>query len=133
MKQWLLLVPTIVLLVGCDAISDSNMEKALIGSWDNKKVTPEGIVFEGRTTFIKGGIQNFTGTATKNGESIPIVASGTWKVKDGQLHYTVDRSNIPQVIPNGFTSADKIVSVDDKESIYVDSHHQETIVETRVK
>jgi len=122
--------------------SDAESEKALIGAWDETRLYPDGSVLEGRRIFLEGGRLNMTGVYTEGKptsrrrsrtKKATLIASGTWKVKDGHLHYTIEKSNIPKAVPDGFTTADKIVKVTESEFVYHDSRLQRTLVATRVK
>lgn len=112
---------------------DTDLEKLVIGTWEQKVDQPDGSMILGRTTYIQGGVFNLRGTITKKDKQIQIVGSGTWKVKDSMLHWTLETSNVPQFLPNGFKSADKIVSVNDKELTLLDPETQEKRSSQRVK
>jgi len=45
------------------------------------------------------------------GQKIPIKLSGVWEIKNGILIATVNKSNVPQMLPVGTVSKDKIVEI----------------------
>jgi len=59
--------------------------------------------------------------------------SGTWKIRDGHLHYTIESSNISELVPNGFSTENPILSVTDREFIYVNPNTGETNTALRVR
>ena len=110
---------------------DSNYEKAIIGTWGYQEVTPEGAVLDGTTTYAPNGQTTSVGTISYQQQNFPIVASGTWLIKEGYLHSTVKSSNVPMLLPIGFSSSDKIITITNRELRYISDG--ETTVEFRVR
>ena len=127
-----LLVTALAITVGaCNQNRDAEYTEALLGTWVMQDMMEGGAVLDAETTFLSGGRVNWSGRISYQGQSVPIIASGTWRVENGHLHYTVETSNITELLPNGFASADSIVSVSAKEYVYVSGSEGETVVEQR--
>jgi hypothetical protein len=47
-------------------------------------------------------------------KSFKVVLSGTWKVSEGVIIGTVTKTNVPDLIVEGFVTKDQVVSLDDK-------------------
>ena len=113
--------------------SESQLEKAIVGTWEYRGSTPEGVFIEVRTSYAPSGHLTAMGKATFQGQQHPLIVSGRWQVKDSYLHSTVDTSNVPFLIPNGFTDAVEIISISAHELTYRDSMAGQTVVESRVE
>jgi hypothetical protein len=113
--------------------NDAKYERLLIGTWREQYSNPDGSSLTGSTSYFSGGKMSMEGTITAGGKAVFITASGTWEVKDGYLNYTIKSSNVPNLIPVGFSSADKIKSITASEFTYVNSHDQKTVVAKKVK
>lgn len=125
-----ILVP---LLSACAQPKDAEWQQALVGTWEGISADSGGAVIRGKTTYFPGGLMGVVGSITLDGNVLHVVASGTWEVKQGYLHYTVGASNIPDLLPVGFASADKIVSITGKELTYVSSSSGRTKIDYRVR
>jgi hypothetical protein len=70
---------------------------------------------------------------TAQGQTVYIVMAGLWEIKDGYFTVRITSSNIPQLIPSGYTSVNRIVTLTDEEWTYVDSLNggSETAVRVR--
>jgi uncharacterized caspase-like protein len=112
-------------------LGDEQMRKLLIGTWQFHSVTPEGAVLNGRTSYFPNGTAKSVGTVQFQGQQAPIVLSGTWELKKGFVYSKVKSSNVPQMIPVGFSSASKIISIDEDQLTYVSDG--QTITEFRVE
>lgn len=111
---------------------DSKWQQALIGTWRHHEVDGEEEV-DGQTHYLPDGKMTMAGMIKSAGNARQVNGTGTWGVKEGHLHYKVETSSMPDLIPDGFTSADKIISVTDTEFTYIDADSGDTTVETRVK
>lgn len=76
---------------------------------------------------------NISGLIKFQSKERRFIGSGTWEVRQGYLHYTLETSTISDLLPNGYASADKIVSVTEKEFAYVSSRNGQTKIDYRVK
>jgi hypothetical protein len=112
---------------------DVSLEQRLQHTWAFREAASNGVIIEGKTAYLPEGIMNLAGRVTQNGQSRPILASGTWRVKNGYLYYTITKSNVPSIIPNGFTSGDKIVRVTANELTYISSDNGKVVTEHRIK
>jgi len=110
----------------------AGQEKKLLGAWTSREVDSDGVITEGKTMYMDGGKVSFMGSLKNGTREIPVVMSGTWEVKNEHIHTTVLTSNIPQLIPSGFTLVEKIVSINDKELVTQDPEGS-TSVYTRVR
>lgn len=126
----LLVAVTSFLCLSC--AKDTSLAKKILGSWTSTQAGDEGSVIEGKTMYMEGGKVSFMGTAKKGAQEIPLAMSGTWEVKDGNIQTTIQTSNHPDLIPNGFTIVEKIVSVDDRELVLKDPDGDTTVYK-RVK
>jgi hypothetical protein len=118
--------------IGTQPMDDLSIQQRLQHTWSYRDAGPD-LVVEGETTYLPGGIMNVSGQYRHNKTTGIVVASGTWHVKNGYLYYTVTSSNVPGMIPKGFTSADKLVKVTDKELTYVSTADGETVTEHRIR
>ena len=121
------------LLCACEQSKDTKWEQSLLGTWQHTEAEPNGLIMDGQTTYLPSGRMNISGSIKFQGNERQIIGSGNWQVKKGYLHYTLEVSNVSDILPNGFASADKIVSVTDKEYTYVDTTSGQTKIEYRVK
>lgn len=112
---------------------DFIFQKAIIGTWSSRLVTPEGAVITSKTSYAPGGRSSMVGTIMFQSQSLPIVASGTWYIMDGYLHGTIDSSNVPMILPIGFTSSAEIIDITDRELAYISSFDGSTVIEYRAR
>jgi len=120
---------------GCATVADAPMDTAsltqrLQHTW---ALRPDAVVADAETTYLPEGVMNIHGHFKHNGKTYTVVASGSWYVKDGYLYYSITHSNIPSMIPDGFSSADKIVRVTDREFTYISSADGRTTRERRTR
>ena len=64
------------------------------------------------------------------GQQIPIILSGTWEIKNNYRHYKIESSNLEELIPRGYSSAEKVIEITEDEFVYI-SEGQE-MVEYRI-
>lgn len=95
--------------------------------------TPDNVVADGETTYLPEGVMNVFGHFKHGGKIHAFLASGRWYIKSGYLHYTITHSNLPSIIPDGFTSADKILRITDSQLIYTTSADGRTSTERRLR
>lgn len=124
-------------LSACSSINtrstdDLSLEQRLQHTWSYRESSPD-VMVEGETTYLPDGVMNLHGHYRYKETTGAIIGSGTWHVKNGYLYFTVTKSNVARMIPNGFTSADKLVSVDDKELKFVDSATGRIVTERRIR
>src|SRR4051812_10555728 len=89
--------------------SDADIRRLIVGKWAQEIQTDQGITVKGTTTYRRDG--TFTGDAEFSvaGQTIRIALEGTWKVADGVIAETVEKSNSPAVA-KGQVSKDQVVS-----------------------
>jgi len=129
----LTLLCTLVICFGCGRESDAGLTRRIEGTWAGTESTPDGLVLRGETTYLPGGRMNLRGSILYGEATHPIIGSGTWQVRDGYLHYTLETSNVSDFLPDGYSSADQILKVTDTELIYRSSGSGKTKVEQRVR
>jgi hypothetical protein len=94
--------------------SDAQIKALLIGKWVQEIPGQGGAVGKGYTTYKKDGTFIGKATATVNGQTLfTINLSGTWKVADGTIIETVEKSDDPRV-PTGKVSRDKVLAISKK-------------------
>jgi len=125
-------------LSSCGRSNDSKFEKQLYGTWQSEPMESKEAKLEGETRYVPGGRMTISGRIVFRHALLPdeqraITGSGQWHVKDGYLHYTLETSNISDILPNGFSSADKIIGITDTEFTYVDSSSGRTKVDRRLR
>jgi hypothetical protein len=99
---------------------DQKLTKKIIGTWEDQ-LSENGVEFQVREEFYPSN--EFSGTAigrNENGDALYIRYSGTWKIQDGYLRYKIASSSVPELLPIGDLSAQKIVNISDKDLVYVD-------------
>jgi hypothetical protein len=105
----------------------------LLGTWSEGEVMEDGSEVAVETTYMRGG--KFNGAAQftdKAGNSENLIVSGTWEIKDGYLNTKVEASNLPKMLPVGYSNVEKVDKVTDSEYVYVTNKGQ-TIVAKKVK
>ncbi|MFQ5755671.1 MAG: hypothetical protein ACE5H7_06185 [Acidiferrobacterales bacterium] len=112
---------------------DIRLERELVGTWEATTQTLEGATLHVQFTLLQGGKISWRGYTAYQGQKTPVILSGSWQVRRSYLQYTVESSNVPSVIPNGFTSANKILSVSDTELKHVDGLDGKTKIISRIK
>src|SRR5271169_2303297 len=98
---------------------DARLEQTIVGTWilDGKLPTISGFVIkEFRTTYLSDGTYHIVGKYIYSDqnvtiENLPIAISGTWNIKDGEMHWRVESSNVPLIVKEGFSSVTKIISI----------------------
>jgi hypothetical protein len=118
------------------AEQDLGLEKAIIGTWLSTYTSPVPtghVINDIRWTFWPNGIVNWMGSYTYKRRVFPIMVSGKWNIVDGVLQYKIESSNVPLTVQEGFSSADKIISIDNGKMTYVDSYDGQTKVDIRVE
>jgi hypothetical protein len=93
--------------------SDAEIRALLVGKWVQQKKGPGGAVAKGSTTFKKDGTFAGEATITVNGQTITVTVSGTWKVVNGTLIETIEKSNVP-TLSKGQVSKDKVLAISRK-------------------
>jgi hypothetical protein len=116
------------------------LEQAIVGTWipNVKKSDITGDVIKDiRTTFVSDGTYHVVGTYTLSGGDLaihlPVAISGTWSIRDSELHWKVESSNVPLVVKEGFSSITKIISITNDKWTYVDPADGQTKVDFRIK
>lgn len=94
--------------------SDEEINKLLVGKWSVEE-TNGNVKIKGTSTYKKDGTLEGEATIDLGDQKIVLKVSGTWKVKDGVVTETVTKSNRPDIIKEGMTTKDTVVSINDKE------------------
>jgi hypothetical protein len=110
--------------------SDAEIKKLIVGKWAQEIEGGNGVKVKGTTTYKRDG--TFVGEATiaVAGQSIHIALEGTWKVQDGVIAETVEKSNSPAV-SKGQVSKDQVLSISQRSMERKDDQGKRT-VQTRV-
>lgn len=106
-------------------------QEKLIGKWKHVSKS-EGMTIAGRTELKKDGTMTANGKITIAGKSMKVALEGTWKLNGDILEETVTKSNLPELIPVGTVTKDKVLKVTDTEFTYEDEEGEE-ITETRIE
>ena len=114
------------------AADDLALQQRLQHTWSYRHSNPQ-FSLEGETTYLPGGVMNLFGRFRYGGQTRAIAGNGTWHVKNGYLYSTLTRSNASDILPNGFTSSDKILRVTDREFRYLSSATGKIVIERRVR
>ena len=130
-----LLIPAISLLTCCSRPPDdpdTALEKQLIGTWkiEYSDTHIEGELISEYMPDYRASWQCTLALPEQPPEQHS--AHGVWKVEDGFLHFTFEKSTITD-FPPGFTSADMIVDLNEKKLICIDSSSGEQYVKIRVQ
>ena len=110
--------------------SDADLAKRIVGKWSEEEQLQGGGTSKAMTTYRKDGTFTGEGTITRQGKSLTVKVSGTWKVTDGTLIETVEKCE-PALIPKGKIFKDRILSVTDK-VLKVKTEKGKEIVKMRV-
>lgn len=105
------------------SLTDVELANSLVGSWLDTEAYEGNVTLELRTNYHPGKTWDASGTLIQRGESADVIMSGSWKVEGGWLHTTCEASNIPDMIPNGYTSAVKILEVTEYSLAYEKDGH----------
>ena len=93
-----------------EAASDADYKEKILGQWKEEFV--EGpATFKGFETYQRDGTLIADGMLSLQGQKIPIKLAGVWEIKNGTLIATLKKSNVPQMMPVGIVSKDKIVEI----------------------
>jgi hypothetical protein len=114
-------------------LTDEEITKRIVGKWavdeGDGKAEPK---IKGTMTYKKDGKVDAEATIEVGKNSVKVSLSGTWKVSDGVITSTVTKTNVPDLIKEGFVSKDKVISINDKEYKYKDEKDNEK-TQKRVK
>ncbi len=135
MKPTILVLFASAMFAGCATDTAVRTDDAVLAqriqhTW---VTAPDDLVVDGETTFLPGGVMNIFGHFKHGGKIHTVVGSGRWHIKDGYLHYTIYESNIPRILPDGFTSVDRIVRITDSQFTYISSADGKTTTERRLR
>lgn len=132
MKLFILFLLSFILF-GCKSQEDTKNEKLLVGTWLSTQTIEKGFVVEDKTIYLPNGLANWF-SEIKNGDTNlpPLVGFGTWHVKKDFLHYTMKKSNIPDLVPDGFTTSDQIISLTSNQFVRIRSQDGQKIIEHRI-
>jgi hypothetical protein len=110
--------------------SDAEIKRLIVGKWAQEIDGDNGIKVKGTTTYRRDG--TFTGEAAFSvaGQTIRIALEGTWKVQDGVISETVEKSNSPAV-SKGQVQKDHVLSISQRTLERKDEQGKRT-VQTRV-
>jgi uncharacterized protein (TIGR03066 family) len=99
-------------------------QEKLIGKWRYAKKA-EGLTVVGTTEFKKDGTMVGKGQLTLEGKTAAISLEGTWKLIGDILEQRVTKSNVPEMLPVGTVTKDKVLKLSDTQFTYVDEDSAE--------
>jgi hypothetical protein len=113
--------------------TDSEITKLIVGKWAVDEGGDNEPKIKGTMHYKKDGTveANATIEIGKN-PPLKVTVSGTWKAMDGVIVATVTKTNVPDLIKEGFVSKDTVISIDDKEFKYKSEQGKER-TEKRIK
>src|SRR5262245_29262554 len=98
-------------------LSDEQIRTKLVGTW----LVDEELArtLSGEVTYDKDF--TFEGLIVMKlpNKTVPWKFAGKWKVEGGKLTYEYTRSSLPDLLPVGTVSTDRVISVGDKEFVSV--------------
>jgi hypothetical protein len=95
--------------------TDEEITQKLVGKWEvEDTVENTKIKIKGTTTYKKDGTLEAAANFDLGDQKIDIKVSGTWKVKDGIVTETVTKSSRPEIVKEGTSTRDTVISIDDK-------------------
>jgi hypothetical protein len=106
-------------------------QKKIVGTWKTDEVVSNGMVINETDTYSADGKLTLTGSIRKGDKLTEFSGNGTWELKNSILTRTILTSTIPELIPNGTTSVQTIVSVTDQ-SLTMRNSEGKTTVDKRV-
>lgn len=110
---------------------ESDFERAIIGTWKEHEVSAEGAIMDVNTSYSPNRRFSSIGSFSFQDTSLPIVVSGSWNIEDDYLHVTVESSNVPAIVPIGFSVSEKIISITDRELKFISDGEIDSVL--RVK
>ena len=116
------------LLLLSAACSDQNK---IVGTWKTDEVVSNGMVINETDTYLSDGKMTLKGTIKQGDKLTEFSGNGTWELKDRILTRTIRSSTIPDLIPNGTTSTQTIVSITDQ-SLTMRNSEGKTTTDRRV-
>jgi hypothetical protein len=110
--------------------SDADIRRLIVGKWAQEIKSDNGVTVKGTTTYKSDGTFTADATFSVGGQDIRITLEGTWKVADGVIAETIQKSSFPGV-PSGQTSKDHVLSISQKSLERKDEQGKRT-TQTRV-
>jgi hypothetical protein len=95
-----------------EAASDADYKEKILGQWKQEFVQGPASM-KGLETYNRDGTLIADGMLSLQGQKTPIKLSGVWEIKNGTLIATLKKSNVPQMMPVGTVSKDKIVEINE--------------------
>ena len=93
-------------------LSDQEITKRLIGEWVAEEEGAQGLKIRAVTRYAADGKLSGEAVISKGEKSVKINAEGQWKIENGFLIETVEKSNAPFIKP-GQVTKDEILSIND--------------------
>lgn len=106
---------------------DQEIAKKLVGTWQ-AQFMQDDMLLQAEESFYPS--QEFSGTAqavNSDGQTLFIRYSGTWRIQGGYLHYKIASSSLPEILPVGDLSANKVISISDKDLVYEDEYAEKQV------
>ena len=83
-------------------------------------------------TYQRDGKLIAEGMYSMNGRQIPIKLSGGWEIKDRTLVSTIKETNVPEMLPVGTVTKDRILEIEEAGFRYYNDDSVELEIRTRV-
>jgi hypothetical protein len=130
------LLPLLFAVASCTKRADAVYAKALIGTWSWSTSWGGGPMkdsMHGQTTYEEGGILRFESRIISAEGERNVSGTGTWRVENGHVLWTINTSSAPDILPTGLSASDKIIRVTETKYTYIDGATQTRETELRVR
>jgi hypothetical protein len=100
--------------------ADRELERKIAGAW-RATMTDDDVTISGEFTYSPDGKAEMIGVVQVKTVTTPMSWSTTWSVRDNKLIEKITESSMPEALPVGEITEDRIVRVNDEELVVVDS------------
>ena len=131
-----IVVMLLLALASCSKRADAVLAKALIGTWSFNTywgTGPQKDSMYASTTYEPGGIMHCESRITTPEGERTVTGTGTWRVQDRHVVWTINTSTAPDILPIGLSSSDKIIRITETKFTYVDGATKTEETENRVR
>ena len=111
--------------------SDTYYSQKILGHWKWEMTEGDNSV-TGVYTYQRDGKLIAEGMYSMNGRQIPIKLSGGWEIKDRTLVSTIKETNVPEMLPVGTVTKDRILEIEEAGFRYYNDDSVELEIRTRV-
>lgn len=115
-----------------DQSQDAKWTQAIVGKWRNTDTNADGQLAEGLTEYLADGSAHTEVTLKKPQHQLSFEITWKWKIENGHIYHVLESSSYFP-LPVGYSTADRIVTVSEKEITYVEGSTGKTRVAQRVE